>query len=110
MTSGIEALRRGLTVALFLAVALPVLPAAAQTQDLRPVYDRIERLQRDIDVLQRQLARGGSAPAASGGSAGGGSGAMSSDFIGRTEDRFSALEQELRTITGKIEELSHQIS
>lgn len=93
--------------ALLLAASLQSSPAAAQTQDLRPVYDRIERLQRDIDVLQRQLARGGSAPAASG--VGGGSAPVSSDFIGRTEDRFSAVEQELRVITGKLEELSHQI-
>lgn len=106
-----DGLTRGLLPALLFAALLPVLPAAAQTQDLRPLYDRIERLQRDIDVLQRQLARGGSAPAASGASPpAGGAQSLPTDFIGRSEDRFSTLEQELRTITGKLEELTHQIS
>lgn len=97
-----------LTAAL-LATA-PLTPALAQSQDLRSLSERIERLQRDVDVLQRQLARGGSAPASGALSApAGGGGPMSSDYMGRVEDRFSALESELRSLTGKLEEMSHQI-
>jgi tol-pal system protein YbgF len=91
-----------------LAVA-PTAPAFAQSQDVRSLSDRLERLQRDVDVLQRQLARGG-APSSGASSAPASGGPMSSDYINRSEDRFSALEGELRTITGKLEELSHQIS
>jgi len=102
--------RFGWLTAAFLAAA-PLGSAFAQSQDMRSLSERIERLQRDVDVLQRQLARGG-APAPSSGpsSAPMSGGSMSSDYINRSEDRFSALEGELRTITGKLEELSHQIT
>ena len=94
-----------------LLAATPLAPAFAQTQDMRSLSERIERLQRDVDVLQRQLARGGApAPTSGGAPPPMSGGAMSSDYIGRTEDRFSALEAELRTLTGKLEEMSHQIS
>lgn len=78
----------------------------AQAQDMRTLNERIDRLQRDIDVLQRQLARGGApaAPAASGAPAGG---SLASDFIGRTEDRFSSIESQLRDLTGNVEQLTH---
>jgi tol-pal system protein YbgF len=78
----------------------------AQAQDMRTINERIDRLQRDIDVLQRQLARGGTpaAPGASGAPAGG---AFAGDFIGRTEDRFSSLESQLRDLTGNVEQLTH---
>ncbi len=103
--------RFGWLIAALVAVGPMCAPAFAQTPDMRSLQERIERLQRDVDVLQRQLARGGAAPAAPGGSApavsGGG---MSSDYIGRAEDRFSALEGEFRSLTGKLEEMSHQIS
>lgn len=94
-----------------LIVAAPLTASApAWSQDMRSLQERIERLQRDVDVLQRQLARGGAAPSSGGTAAPMGGGSMSSDYIGRAEDRFSALEGELRSLTNKLEEMSHQIS
>jgi tol-pal system protein YbgF len=99
-----------LALALALAATLPSLPGRAQSelaqQDMRAVYERIERLQRDIDVLQRQLARGGSAAPSAGGAAPAGA-SFSGDFIGRTEDRFASIESQLRDLTGNVEQLTH---
>jgi tol-pal system protein YbgF len=83
-------------------------PAVAQTQqDMRPLYDRIERLQRDVDGLQRQLARRGGAPA---GTTAGTDPGTSSDFIDRTEGRFQSVEEQLRDLTGRIEQLGNQVT
>jgi len=89
-------------------------PATAQSQtaqaqqDLRPLYDRIERLQRDVDGLQRSLARRGNAPA--GAPSGPVDSGASSDFIDRTEGRFQTVEEQLRDLTGKVEQLTNQVS
>ena len=93
-------------------------PARAQSQDLRPLIDRMDRLQRDMDVMQRNLARGG-----------GGSGAVqpvsppppqqmapgagntpSSGFVEQTDIRLSALEGQMRDLTGRIEEALNRIN
>jgi tol-pal system protein YbgF len=84
-------------------------PALAQTQqDLRPLFDRIDRLQRDVDGLQRQLARRGNAPA--GTASGPADAGASSDFIDRTEGRFQSLEEQIRDLTGRVEQLTNQVT
>src|SRR5256714_14509647 len=50
-------------VALGIAAALPI---PAHSQD-RSTYDRLDRLERDLNMLQRQVYRGGPAPAPGGG-------------------------------------------
>src|SRR2546423_6206097 len=50
-------------VALGIAAALPI---PAHSQD-RSTYDRLDRLERDLNMLQRQVYRGGPAPGAGGG-------------------------------------------
>ena len=93
-------------------------PARAQSQDLRPLIDRMDRLQRDMDVMQRNLARGG-----------GGSGSVqavsppppqqmapgagtvpSSGFVEQTDVRLSALEGQIRDLTGRIEETLNRVT
>jgi tol-pal system protein YbgF len=83
---------------------------AQNSTDLRPLYDRIERLQRDVDGLQRQLARGSAPATGSGASAAAAGSGVSTDYMGRTEDRFAGIDDQVRDLTGKIEQLSHQIS
>jgi tol-pal system protein YbgF len=85
-------------------------PAAAQapSPDLRSLVDQIDRLRRDVDVLQRQLARGGPAPASSASSAAPGGG-VSSSFIEQTDSRFADLDTQLRDLTGKMEEMNHKV-
>ncbi len=86
-----------------LVLALLAQPASAQDQDLRGLADRIERLQRDVDVLQRQLARGG-------GSAGGGAGgAASPGFIAQTDQRFADTDAQLRDLTNRVEGMSREL-
>jgi tol-pal system protein YbgF len=76
-------------VAMALAAALP----AARSQD-RATQDRLDRLERDLTLLQRQYRGVGSSqiPGASGGSA------------VDTELRMDRLETQMRELTGRIED------
>ncbi len=92
-------------------------PVHAQSQDLRPLIDRMDRLQRDMDVMQRNLARGGT----SGGAvqpvspppppqmAPGLGTTPSNGFVEQTDVRLSALEGQLRDMTGRLEEAVNSI-
>jgi tol-pal system protein YbgF len=91
-----------------LGSAVASLPAAAQTQDVRPLIERMDRMQRDLDVLQRQLARGGT-PAPSSGGATAPAGGFGEGFIAQTDSRFSDLESQMRDMTGRMEELGNQV-
>jgi len=96
-------------------VLLPMLqPAWAQTSaETRVLLERINRLESDMNNLQRQLYRGGaaSAPAAAGASpaagapltAGGGETAAA-----RLSLQIDALEEKLTSLTGRMEEVDHR--
>jgi tol-pal system protein YbgF len=73
------------------AIALPT--QAARSQD-RAMQDRLDRLERDLSMLQRQVYRsaGGSAVAP------GSSGAVDSEL------RMDRLETEMRELTGRVED------
>lgn len=76
--------------------------AYGQSNDIRPLLDRLDRLERDMNLLQRQVYRG----------SGGGQAAPSpADIPGAVnyEVRISQLEDQLRTITGQIEELHYNL-
>jgi len=81
---------------------MPLVPAQAQS-DTRALYDRIERLERDISTLQSQAARGGGGTVVRSPAAGGGD-QMSGSMASRLEDRINELEDVTRQLTGKIEE------
>ncbi|MGH7125081.1 MAG: tol-pal system protein YbgF [Stellaceae bacterium] len=88
---------------LALMAAVP-LARAQQQQDIRPLLDRMDRLERDINLLQRQVYRGGTGsapvPASPPGDA---SSALNFEMrVGRIEDQ-------MRTMTGQIEETSYKI-
>jgi tol-pal system protein YbgF len=78
---------------------------AQQTDDLRPLLDRIDRLERDMNLLQRQVYRGtgpdnaGLAPSPAGGQQG----------TLNYEVRLSALEDQMRQLTGQIEEVNNNL-
>jgi tol-pal system protein YbgF len=79
-------------------------PALSQNNDLRPILDRLDRMERDMNQLQRQVYRGGSsgaptpvAPADSGSSA------------VTAEIRMDQLEAQMRTLTGTLEEQTYNI-
>src|SRR5947208_8269948 len=82
-------------VALGIAVALPI---PAHSQD-RSTYDRIDRLERDLNMLQRQVYRGGPAPGPGGGDPG---------VAMNAELRMDRIETQMRELTGRVEEFMNQ--
>jgi tol-pal system protein YbgF len=98
---------RGLVFGAALIGALQLLSvgtAVAQDRDLRPLLDRLDRMERDMNQLQRQVYRGGStsgAPVpvapADGGTA------------VNLELRVDQIETQMRTLTGSLEEVNYSI-
>jgi tol-pal system protein YbgF len=85
-------------VLLLLAAA----PTTAQDRDLRPMLDRIDRLERDINQLQRQVYRGGSGapvPVAP----------SDPNSAVNAELRLDQLETQLRNLTGSVEEMTNNV-
>jgi tol-pal system protein YbgF len=107
MRSGLAAV---LAVTLGLALGpLLSLPAHAQDADLESLLQRIERLQRDMNTLQRYVFKGGAAPAAGAlaettGEAPG----MTRTAAARIDLRLSQFEAQLRTLTGQVEEATYR--
>jgi len=79
--------------------------AQGQAQ-LVALVERVDRLQRDVDVLQVRLARGGSS---AGHVAVAQAGGFSQGFIDTTESRFARLERQMQELTGRMEELSYRL-
>lgn len=103
--------RRLLPVLSFIAFLLPA--SAVHAQDIRALVERVDRLQRDIDTLQRQVYRGQMPQAPVGAPQGAppvtqmGASELSSAAVSRFESRVSQLEETLRDLTGKMEEISY---
>jgi tol-pal system protein YbgF len=76
---------------------------AAQDRDVRPLLDRIDRLERDMNQIQRQVYRGSSNGAPVPVSPADGSTAVN------TELRMDQLETQMRTLTGTLEEATYSI-
>src|SRR5438270_10949122 len=93
--------------ALHLYPAGPALIGSAQAQDnraLRPLLDRLDRMERDMNQLQRQVYRGGSAsgapvPAPS----------PDAGTAVNLELRLDQLETQMRNMTGSLEEANYSI-
>ena len=79
-------------VALGLAAVAPIAPARGQD---RSTYERLDRLERDLNMLQRQVYRGAPPPPMMGGDPGG---AVNAQL------RMDRLEGEMRELTGRVEE------
>lgn len=90
--------RSGSTVLLALiAVAVPNLPAPAQELSTE---ERLDRIERDLSMLQRQVySQSGGAPEMGAESAG------AADL----EVRMERLEQEMRDLTGRVEEMTNRL-
>lgn len=93
------------------AIILSLAAAPATAQELQGLLERMDRLERDITVVQRQVYRGSpsssgapasSAPVIAGGDVGGDTGS-------RLQQRIADLEAVLTTLTGQIEEANFQI-
>lgn len=90
-------------LSLVATLLLAALPGAAHADDMRPVLDRIDRLERDMNQLQRQVYRGqtGTAPTP---------GADAGNAPLDTQIRMDQLEAQIRTLTGQLEEIQYNLS
>jgi tol-pal system protein YbgF len=77
-----------------LAFVVMTLPAPAALAQDRAAQDRLDRLERDLSMLQRQVYRGGPAQVVSAGSAG----AVDAEL------RMDRLEAQMRELTGRVED------
>jgi tol-pal system protein YbgF len=82
-----------------LAAAALAAVAPSRGQDLT-TEDRIDRLERDLNMLQRQVYRGAPPPPA---------GVANTGSAVDVEVRMERLEQQMRDLTGRIEEIANQI-
>jgi len=96
-------------VACALAVPAVMAPAArAQDTSIKTLVDRVERLQRDLTTLQRQVYRGEAPPRSEGSAAGGGE--VPDTLAARIQLRLSQFETEVRGLTGQVEEQAFRIN
>jgi tol-pal system protein YbgF len=97
-----ELVRRGVWALLPLGCCL-VLHSAAAQQDLRPLIDRVQRMERDLSLLQQQVYDGKPPPAAPSGGSGDNEATVAATV------RVSQLESELRATTGQLEEINFAV-
>lgn len=76
-----------------------------------PLLERLQRLERDIQTLNVQIARGAMAPPArdAAGAASGAGAPLAPASAASLQIRLGAMDEELRTLTGTLEGISHQI-
>src|SRR5580704_9141701 len=93
-----SAVGRCLGAALAVA-AMMLLPASARAQD-RTLYDRLDRVERDLNMLQRQVYRGAPQSTAPG----------DPNAAAGMEVRMERLEEEMRSLTGRVEEVANGLA
>jgi tol-pal system protein YbgF len=106
-------MRSILAVAVIAAVATPAAAPPVMAQSVMAqgqgqmvaLAERVDRLQRDVDVLQVRLARSGGGGNVAVAQAGG----VSQGFIDTTETRFARLERQVQELTGRMEELGYRL-
>lgn len=112
-TTSSAALRRSALKLTFVALAILFAvagaePVAAQDQQrLESLVNRLDRMERDMGALSRQVYSGGTAAPKGGTSAPSGGSAAPTDYLMRLESRISDLESQVTQLTGNLETLTH---
>jgi tol-pal system protein YbgF len=78
---------------------------AQSSNDVRPLLDRLDRLERDMNLLQRQVYRGngsGGAPVPVN--------PPDAQSAANYEVRFGQIDDQMRTLTGQIEEVTYNLA
>ena len=84
-------------------------PAFAQSADMQSLVDRLDRLERDVQALDRQVYRGETPPASALKPAAPDAGENGSAYAARVAERVSQLETELRQVTGNVEDMNYKV-
>lgn len=108
-TRGQRGWARPVGVAVVTAILFWGAPAFSQNVDIKPLLDRIQRLERDIRTLNSQTSRSGGPAGAAATPVDIGSMPESQQTTARMEVRLTSLEAEVRAATGRSEEVSHQL-
>jgi tol-pal system protein YbgF len=94
----------GLSAVLVVVMTPAISQAQIQTQD-RTTENRLDRIERDLNMLERQVYRGApagmSAPPAGGGASGGATSAAD------VEIRMERVEAQMRDLTGQVQEIAN---
>lgn len=92
---------------LTLALALVMLPgfAQAQSRDGGSLADTVDRLERQIQTLERTVYRGATPPAGGGG----GASDVPPAALSQLQITSDSLEEQMRRLTGQVEQLDFQI-
>lgn len=102
--------------AVALAAALAgVLPGDALAQgagspDVQSLINKIDRLQRDMNTLQRQVYRGAAPSSSSSGEGSAPALAAEPNLAAAMQVRLDEIETQMRAFTGRLEETNHAIS
>ncbi len=94
-----QSLLPGAWLSIAFGLAVVAVPAPAWSQD-RSTQERLDRLERDLNMLQRQVYRGAPPPPTA---AGDGGAAVNAEI------RMGRLEAQMRDLTGRVEEFINQI-
>ena len=101
-----------LAVVMLTGVGVPA--GHAQDPEFQSLLQKVQRLQRELNTLQRHVFQGAAAPASAQGAATGGAatgaGEIGRPQAARLELRLSQFETELRTLTGQVEEQGFRIN
>ncbi len=84
--------------------------AMAQSNELQNLIQRVDRLQREISTLQRQVYAGGEIPQPAPGAAVAPGDEVQPVVAARLHTRISDLENQLRNLTGQIEQANFEVS
>lgn len=93
-----------LIVAVASGVSVMGTTLSASAQDMGDMADRLQRLEREISVLQRQTGNGVAVPA------GGASTPVAGDTASQLMLRIGELERQVAELTGRVEEVQHAVS
>ena len=104
-----QAIRLGFASLVFgILLVLVVAPAAAQSNETRVLLDRINRLEADINSLQRQVYRGEPPRPAAPAPGRVDSGDSVENVANRLSARLDEFESQIRGLTGRLEETDHR--
>ncbi len=103
----------GPVLAIGVIAATPMLAAApvlAQSRDVQPLINTINRLERQLQALERTVYRGAPRPAGVSGPTSVTGGSPSPAAVSQLQLKSSQLEEQMRTLTGQIEELGFKMN